>query len=156
MIRHISIGGETFITSNISVKYITSVRFKPASRKTIPSLNTNLYGGKTNLGRDLALLSTSAKKIFEIFHFLKFNYPSPRRQNWCSRSWRNLQLNPRAIFETFWKSVSTSFFTSFFREVPKGITTRYRRIYATVEHTGALTKILPISTAARLLWWDMA
>jgi hypothetical protein len=33
--------------------------------------------------------------------------------------------------------------------VPKDLTTKYRRIYATVSHTGGLTTILPVSTAAR-------
>jgi hypothetical protein len=43
----------------------------------------------------------------------------------------------------------------FFREVPKGLTTKYRKSYARAAHTSVL-KILPNSAMARHLWWDLA
>jgi hypothetical protein len=83
-------------------------------------------------------------------------YQSPRRQGTSGGIWRNLQLSPESIFEIFENSVSTSFFTSFFREVPKGLTTKYQRIYATFSHTVGLTTILTVPTAANHLWLDLA
>jgi hypothetical protein len=132
------------LTSNISVKYITSVtplQARITKHNTRLSIPISMVAKRTSGGT--WHYSTSAKYVFKIFYFSKFNYQSSWRQKGCSRSWRNLQLSPKTIFETFRKSVSISFFTSFFREVPEGLTKKYRRIYAAVNHAGALTNILP-------------
>jgi hypothetical protein len=82
--------------------------------------------------------------------------PVSTRQGTSVGIWRNLQLNPETILGIFEKNVSTLFFTFFFMDVPKGLSTKYQRIYDTVNHTGGLTTILPVSTAARHLWLDLA
>jgi hypothetical protein len=79
-------------------------------------------------------------------------YQSPRRQGTSGVIWRNLRLKPATIFGIFEKERFDLIFYFLLQGCAEGLKNKIPKDLYYVSHTGGLTTILPVSTAAWNLW----